>query len=584
MLAKYLKVFFIILLSVILLGFNAYAEISETGDNSTETAPPVATKPIPPPENLSSPHKTLITFLEAMRNVHTEKNVDRSLKKAISTLDLSQITPLVRDTKGKEAAWILADVLSREHWFNAQRFKKLIKAVPNTTAHKLNHYVLYANASKPTDQNQQIILSKQANGRWLFSADTIENLESILNILIAKSLADESHDDKVPLQNTIQSNLNLPLYLRIQQRIPESLKVKIFDLYYWQWLGLLLVIILGLLADKIVSWLLNVMVRVARNVAGGLYKSTSKNILRPFGLMAMAGIWWEGLDLLVLPAVILAILLVAAKFLAALSGVWGMYRLVDLLTLYLQAKAAKTLSTLDDMLVPLFNRIAKLFVSVIGIVFIAGVMQMNIAGLLAGLGLGGLAFALAAKDVVENLFGYLTVVADRPFIVGDWVIINGIEGTIESIGFRSTRIRTFHNSQVSLPNSQLLTSAVDNMGRRRYRRFKTYIALTYDTPPEKIEAFCEAVRNIVMKHPLTRKDYFQVYFNNCGSTSLDILVYIFFDTLDWGAELKGRHDFLLDVMRLGKVLDIEFAFPTQTVYVRNDDKTPMPDYTDKPPF
>ena len=583
MLQKYLKFFIIMLLSLITFSFQAGAETSKTAGELAGSADSAATKVIPPPKNLSSPHKTLLTFLDAMRDARTEKNVDKSLKIAISTLDLSQITPLVRETKGKETAWILADILSREHWFNAQAFNKQIKAVPNTSAKKLSDYVLYVHKSQPKDQNQQIILSKQANGSWLFSANTVDNVSAILNVFIAQSLADESNDNKASLQNKTQDNLKLPLYLRIQQRIPESLKVKIFNLYYWQWIGLLLVIILGILVDKIVSWLLSITVRIARRVAGGLYQTTSQNILRPFGLMAMAGIWWEGLDLLVLPAVILAILLVAAKFLAALSGVWGMYRLVDLLSLYLQAKAAKTLSTLDDMLVPLFNRVAKLFVSVVGLVFIAGVMQMNIAGLMAGLGLGGLAFALAAKDVVENLFGYLTVVADRPFIVGDWVLINGIEGTVENIGFRSTRIRTFYNSQVSLPNSQLLTSPVDNMGRRRYRRFKTYIALTYDTPPEKIEAFCEAVRNIVMQHPLTRKDYFHVYFNNCGASSLDILIYIFFDTRDWGAELKGRHDFLLDVMRLEKELQIEFAFPTQTVYVRND-QTPMPDFTDKPPF
>ena len=127
-------------------------------------------------------------------------------------------------------------------------------------------------------------------------------------------------------------------------------------------------------------------------------------------------------------------------------------------------------------------------VTVVGLVFLASVLRINVTSLLAGLGIGTLAFGLAAQDSVKNLFGSLTVIFDRPFHVGQWVKIGSHEGTVEEVGFRSTRIRTFYNSQVTLPNSRLTTAIVDNMGRRRYRRIKTMLSLQYDTKPEQMNA------------------------------------------------------------------------------------------------
>jgi MscS family membrane protein len=177
---------------------------------------------------------------------------------------------------------------------------------------------------------------------------------------------------------------------------------------------------------------------------------------------------------------------------------------------------------------------------------------------------------LAAKDMIGNLFGSVTVVMDRPFHIGDWVVIGDVEGTVENVGFRSTRIRTFYNSLVSLPNAQLTTTKIDNMGARQYRRMSTLLSLTYDTPPERIEAFCAGIRQLVELHPYMRKDYYHVYLNQFAAASLDILVYVFWKTPDWGKELQERQRFLLDILRLAKELQVEFAFPTQTLMLRQD--------------
>ncbi|MCX4188655.1 mechanosensitive ion channel family protein, partial [Methylophaga sp. OBS4] len=163
------------------------------------------------------------------------------------------------------------------------------------------------------------------------------------------------------------------------------------------------------------------------------------------------------------------------------------------------------------------------------------------------------------------------VLLDRPFSIGDWVVIGDVEGSVETVGFRSTRIRTFYNSLVTMPNSILTTTKIDNMGARRYRRMRTMLALTYDTPAEKIEAFCEGIRKVIQLHPYMRKDYYQVYFNEYGAASLDILVYVFWATPDWNTELRERHRFLLDVLRLARQLEVEFAYPTQTLYLKRGD-------------
>ena len=150
-------------------------------------------------------------------------------------------------------------------------------------------------------------------------------------------------------------------------------------------------------------------------------------------------------------------------------------------------KAQETDNKVDDVLIPMLHKIIKLAVFMIGLVLIASNIGVNVAGLVASLGIFGMAFALAAKDTVENIFGSITVLTDKPFEVGDFVSINGIDGIVEQIGLRSTRIRTFYKSQVNVPNSTLIKAIVDNYGRRNCRRIKTAISLTYDTPPRKLK-------------------------------------------------------------------------------------------------
>lgn len=349
---------------------------------------------------------------------------------------------------------------------------------------------------------------------------------------------------------------------------PERLHKTHFLLPSYQWLCLLVVICAGFVADQLTRLLLwRVSLSAAKYFGDGETLSAEPKLWRPVGLLVNATVWYVGTAAIGLPEFFSNILLVALKLFAVVAAVWTSFLLINLLTAFLAKKAARTATKLDDLLLPMVSKSLKVLVLCMGLLSAADALNLPIAGLVGGLGLGGLALAMASKDAVANLFGSITVAVDRPFEVGDWIVMSGAEGTVEKIGFRSTRIRTFYNSQITVPNSLLTTAIVDNMGRRRYRRIKTTLGVQYDTTPEQIDAFCEGVRELIRRHPYTRKDYFHVYFNDFGDSSLNILLYCFVEVADWSMELRERHRLLADILRLAAQLGVQFAFPTRTLHM-----------------
>ncbi len=491
---------------------------------------------------LRSPQTTVKQFINAMTKVTTG---DRdSLTLAVETLDLSAVSQLIRDERGEETARLLFTIIQLADI-------PKIDDIPDKTL-KTSYVLLRSDEGN-------IVLKTNEQKNWLFSSKTVENVPDIFQALTDNHTIDTNGDSSVSLPASVQLRSQMPAFLKHG-----------FILEYWQWLGLFFIIVLGSIADKVLAWVLKFNVaRWQKNHPS--FETLDSTVLRPLGLMAMALIWWSGLNMLGLPDTALLILLVAVKLLVSLSGIWSAFRVVDIFDALWTNKALRTSNKFDDLLVPMISKSLKVFVVVIGIVFAADNLNIDVTSLLAGLGLGGLAFALAAKDLLGNFFGSVTVLLDRPFSIGDWVVIGDIEGMVEEVGFRSTRVRTFYNSLVTMPNSILTTTKIDNMGARRYRRMKSMLAVTYDTPPERIEAFCEGIRKIIQMHPYMRKDMYQVYFNEYGAASLDILVYVFWATPDWNTELRERHRFLLDILRLARQLEIEFAYPTQTLYLKRGD-------------
>ena len=270
-----------------------------------------------------------------------------------------------------------------------------------------------------------------------------------------------------------------------------------------------------------------------------------------------------------------------ARVALTLSMTFSAYYGIHFFCLYLEKKALESEHKFDDILVPIIRKSAKFLVIVMGLISLGNALTLDMKGIIAGLGIGGLALAFAARDTIANLFGSITIILDHPFSIGDWIKLDDeTEGVVEEVGLRSCRIRTFYDSLITIPNGKLTNINIDNYGRREYRRISTMIAIEYNTPPQKIEAFCEGIRSLIHLHPHTRKENYHIYLNNLGESALEIMLYVFWKVPSWGEELAQRHRLLMDILRLGENLEIQFAFPTWTMHTI---PTKGPTYSPIPP-
>lgn len=239
--------------------------------------------------------------------------------------------------------------------------------------------------------------------------------------------------------------------------------------------------------------------------------------------------------------------------------------------LTIQVWAQRTESDLDDQLAPFVSKTLKVLVIVVGVLIILQNFGVNVTALLAGLGIGGVALAFAAQDTVANLFGTITILLDRPFKLGDWIKVGDIEGTVEELGFRSTRIRTFYNSLITLPNSVMAKEKIDNMtARNGMIRFRHTIGFTYDATPSQLSQFCETLRYHLLQDPSLDRQRIAIHFNSYGDSSLNVLVNFHYrlNSIEEN-EIQRTQTYLNLVHEVAAEQKLSFAFPTRTVLVQN---------------
>jgi MscS family membrane protein len=419
-----------------------------------------------------------------------------------------------------------------------------------------------------------IVISQSADGAWRFSIATVKVVPEIYHGLEVSGYFDQRMmNGEARFELSGGKDVNK---FGLLGYIPPSWRHKTFLLEDWQWLFLILVVLVGLIVYKLVPLLVGQSLKIwfKRSI---LWDKTKliPGISRPFGFLAMSGFWWLSLGNSGLELNTLNVLLTAVKFMTAVGIVWCAIRAVDVVSEYVEKKAQSKESRINDLLAPFARKSFKVLVTILGIIFFASNFNINVTSLVAGLGLGGLAIALAAQDTLSNFFGSITVLLDRPFHVGDWVVIGGeIEGTVEELGFRSTRIRTFYNSVIIVPNSKLISTHVDNMGERQYRRIREKISIDFETPPDKIEAFCEGIRELIRNHPYTRKDNYNVWLDEFSGGSFNILLNCFLIAPDWSTEAREKHRLLLDIIRLAYELGIQFGLPSQAIYMAKEQPLP----------
>jgi MscS family membrane protein len=498
--------------------------------------------------NTSTPRETMKTFLKSMVEIKSGSNKDQLYDKALSTLDLSNFTLAIKKTIGKKYADQLIYIFDRME-------KIKYENIPEDSK---NDYWLYD--KRHLDDKTIEISMKKVKGEWKFSTWTLDSLEEYKAI----------YENKKVASNVISSIVQD----QFRSKLPESFQNKTFFLENWQWLGFLILFFIAFIAEKITGLVVSFMIHKNFKIFKLASSDHLENMINPLRKLLFVVILIPGIQYLDLPVNILAF---SSRFLiigASFMTIWLAHRVVEMISYYFQQKSLETENKFDDILVPLLTKTVFIFVYLLGGVYIAHSLTIDVTGLIAGLGIGGLAFAFAAKDTLANFFGSIMLVLDRPFDIGDYIVTDGIEGIVEEVGFRSTRIRTFYDSIITISNGELVNRSIDNKGKRRYRRLTTTLGLEYDTPPELIETFCEAIRQLILNHKWTRKDNFHVYFVNFGSSSLDIQLVVFWETGDYAREQAEKHRLMVDILRLAKEVGVSFAFPTQTLHMFNEAKKP----------
>lgn len=397
---------------------------------------------------------------------------------------------------------------------------------------------------------------------WRIDRDTVDRLEGMWEEVHSLPRIEGLEDKPMTLGELVRSY------------VPDRLERGGLLLDTYQWIGLILLLALGFVLERILLFTFRPALRRVTKGEGTIYEELLGNFERPLGWVIATLVFLVGLPALDIEPKYRDTIELAASVVLAFGGVWSTYRLVDVFCWYLGQKASLTDNRFDDMLVPLVRRTLKVAVVIVGVVFVASRITSDLWGVFAGLSIGSLALGFAAKDSVENLFGTFTVLLDNPFKLGDFITVGDHTGTVEQVGFRSTRVRTVEDSLVTMPNSRFIASDIENWSQRRRRRVSTSLGVTYDTPAETMEAFCEGIRELIRRHPWTYKQDFHVWFENYGAASLDIKLIFYLDTLDYASFLRERHRLNLDILRIAGQLEVEFAFPTQTIHMAPGEPPP----------
>ena len=253
---------------------------------------------------------------------------------------------------------------------------------------------------------------------------------------------------------------------------------------------------------------------------------------------------------------------------------WTFFKIADAVTILLNELAAKTDSKLDDQMVPLVRKALKIFIAILAFILIAQNLGYSVSGLLAGLGIGGLALAMASKDTLANLFGSVMILIDHPFHVGDWVTFPGGDGVVEEVGMRSTRIRTFAKTVVSIPNQAMANATVENHSLMPKRRIKFTLGVTYESTVDQVRTLVQRIEEFLKGNPDIDQEFMLVKFTDFNASSLDLFIYCFTVSTDWTKHLAVKQDVNLKIMEMVEELGMSIAYPTRTVHLVDESDGP----------
>ncbi len=355
-----------------------------------------------------------------------------------------------------------------------------------------------------------------------------------------------------------------------------------FDNTIGAYLSFIFIILLGIIFKRLFSKLSSkILFEIFRNKALGLSQKDLYVLVRkPVSLFILLIFIYLAFSNLSYPSILhlapreqfglkmILEKLYIAFFIISLINIFR--KLIDFLGIVLIKRAEDKDSKSEKQLIPFVIDSLKIIVLILGIFILLGsVFNINVGTLIAGLGIGGLAVALAAKESLENLLGSFTIFMDKPFVTGDLIKVGETEGVVEKVGFRSTRIRTLDKSFVTVPNRNMVNFEVDNFTERNIRRVKFDIGLRYDTTALQLNNIMQSIKDYITKHPDTTDECF-VKFAEFGGSSLNILVLYFIDGNDYAKFLDIREDINFKIMEIVQSNSADFAFPSASIYMEKN--------------
>ena len=367
--------------------------------------------------------------------------------------------------------------------------------------------------------------------------------------------------------------------IRLEELIHEN--------HYYNWLILLACIFVGVAAGRFSALALR---KIGADIEKRHWHFSSlltTGAAAPGNLLLFTLFLLAGLGQLHLAPALRSICGRTVELLLAIAFFWYIFNIVNTVELALKKFIARHDTPLTEQILPIIRKTLRIFVAIIGLLFIMeDIFGRDISSWLAGLGIVGLGVSLAAQDSLKNFFGSVTLLLDRPYVVGQWIGYQGYSGTVEEIGFRSTRLRIFDGALVTIPNSDIVNGSVKNYSLRPYIRRHMNVTLPYDTPVEKLQQAVQIIKDILESsefresvHDAANPTWYppRVHFNEFNAASLNIQVYYYYrPTTDYWAYMAYSERFNLALMQAYEKAGIEFSFPTQTLYLAGDPKRPLP--------
>jgi MscS family membrane protein len=482
------------------------------------------------------------------------------LEAASRCLDLHDIPAVARAEVGYQLAGKL------DQFINRQRLV-ILQDIPD--ANFAGTYVFFSQPTGVVEIARQYAGDRK--GEWLFSAATVRSIDNLFD-------AAEDQPYAADLVHIAGKHVRPDAWhateLWVRGQLPDWCRTRLFStksvhVEVYEVLGYLTLLLSGLaLYYAGMQLLVHLARRGLRMLGVELKHKTLAHRLRFASALLCVVYLRQGMLMLSVDKVVLEVVLSVLNPLGWLVGAWALARFIDLIGDIADARLEQSRHRVvaTQMLIPVGSLAVKIVLALLTTFHLMQLFSWEVSAVLTGLGISGLAFALGAQDSLKNLFGSFTLIADRPFVVGEPVKIGDKgEGVVEVVGLRSTRIRTSDDAVLTVPNSDLTTMHITNYGQCRYARFQAAIGVVYATPTDRLLAFRNGIRELIEQQPRTRKDRFSVSIDELAESGIRIHVKAFFETGSKDQDLDDREELILAILRLAETLRIEFAYPTHTV-------------------